>query len=235
MKTSAGTYILDIWGKSKHIDNSLLSKDLIEADQNFLADFYHGFNIKFINQMHGANLIRLPQSSNSKTFWGEADAAYTTDMNVPVLIRTADCIPILFWHEEETICGGIHAGWRGLQKKILSATIHALSHKNSEHFSNKMRYWVGPFIARESYETGYDTYSKFAENFSYEINNSDKRLLDLQKILKTEFKELGIPEQNISWPHEDTFCSSRFFSHRKGNLGRNIFLIRMANQEEIVS
>src|SRR5699024_9922029 len=46
------------------------------------------------------------------------DAVYTYEPNVLLCTFTADCVPVLFYHETTGVIGAIHSGWQGTVMEI---------------------------------------------------------------------------------------------------------------------
>ena len=51
----------------------------------------------------------------------ESDGIYTDKILLPLVVKTADCIPILM--ESKTRVSATHAGWRGLEKLIFEKSV----------------------------------------------------------------------------------------------------------------
>ena len=58
----------------------------------------------------------------------DADALAASENNTALAVFTADCIPVLLGAEGKA-CAVAHAGWRGLVKGIIPATIKLLAEK----------------------------------------------------------------------------------------------------------
>ena len=79
-------------------------------------------------------------------------------------IETADCLPVVFYYEDERIfIGGIaHAGWRGLTAGIIKNTFMRLKEKSilfkidSDIFIQGLKVFIAPAIFGLSYECGKD-------------------------------------------------------------------------------
>ena len=214
---------IDFWGK---YGRSNLTKDSeFSTTCSLLQKHYDPYIFKFLNQVHQVDsiFIESPTQATDLFSWGSYDACYTTNPKIALAIRVADCIPILFWSKKGDIIGVIHAGWRGLKDKIVTETINKLIQANLVSIQDLL-FWIGPHIGKESYEVGNDVYDNFSLDLSYKISN-EKRNLDLQSILSLEFKRIGIQPYNIIWSYQDTFMSSLFYSHRRGDIARNIGVI----------
>ena len=64
----------------------------------------------------------------------EGDALITNIPNVPLLIFTADCVPIAIIDKKNKAIGLAHAGWRGTYDEIAKKTIE----KMKENYSTKL-------------------------------------------------------------------------------------------------
>ena len=193
-------------------------------------------NFRFLQQVHDKNVLvfesatsaqsMIDKSNSLSPFYHlqEADAACTTQKQLPIGIRIADCIPLVMYDKHGKSIAGIHAGWRGLRAQIIEQTVQTLQ-KRFGVASQELMITIGPCIAQRSYETGPDVYQNFSAEFSRESDNAGKKLLDLNSIAVQQLLNLQVPAENITNLSTDTFADPRFFSHRAGDSGRNVFLI----------
>ena len=49
----------------------------------------------------------------------EGDALITNQINKPMIIKVADCIPIILYDRENKVIALVHSGWKGTLKKII--------------------------------------------------------------------------------------------------------------------
>jgi polyphenol oxidase len=150
-------------------------------------------------------------------FAGEGDALWTRETGTALLIRTADCLPILFYSKSEPLVGAVHAGWRGFEKRILSRALEKVA-------CGDLDFFVGPFIGGNSYEVGSDVAGHFDRHCSKELGNG-KFLLDLRAVLEGELKAAGIDRSRVTWYADDTLNSGWWYSARGGDQQRNLALI----------
>jgi polyphenol oxidase len=176
--------------------------------------------LAYAEQVHGKTSVALEMPTQGIINCGQADALYTTAAQTAVLIRTADCIPILAYHAEKPFVAAIHAGWRGLKLGILSALLTQPEHTE---LRLGLRFVVGPFIQEKSYEVGAEVASEFSADCSIGKSNG-KYLLNLRAIIAAEFNALGVPSHNIQWHARDTFSDSDWYSARRGATERNLAL-----------
>ncbi|MDH4262683.1 MAG: polyphenol oxidase family protein [Spirochaetia bacterium] len=220
-----GTYYIHIWGKpdisSGKNDEPI---DLVEQQFNELRNHYlKVFNLKLsiLKQVHGNCTVNACTNDNELA---EADSFFTTDDNNALAIKTADCIPILFFNSRDMFLGAIHSGWRGLELEILKSALNKalLTKKNK---INDLIFIIGPHIYKENYETDSEVYNKFPQVYSDQIASSTKRNLNLKKILENQFINCGIQKSQTIWLNHNTFGSHQFFSHRSKDKGRNFNII----------
>jgi len=198
-------------------DADFAAEDFHSQYQKILQSFNSLSGLSFTEQVHGDLAVFAPGFTGIQNL-GEADALYATAEKLGVLIRTADCIPILFYDSKGETIGAVHAGWRGLEKKILTKTVAELA------CLPNLRFVVGPFIAAESYEVGSDVAGRFP-SLSAKPKSNGKFLLDLRAVLENEFASLGVKADQIRWYAEDTHTSPHWYSARRGDNKRNLALI----------
>lgn len=77
-----------------------------------------------MHQTHSAHVqryIRLESAENT-VFFSDTDAVWTTEKDTVLVVKTADCLPLLLCHTSG-IVAAIHAGRKGLELGIVAATL----------------------------------------------------------------------------------------------------------------
>jgi hypothetical protein len=220
-----GAYHVHIWGKP---ENDLQSEqqeiDLVDAQFNELrahyADHYQ-LQLSILNQVHGNRTVDARALDSGIP---QADSFYTSDENIALAIKTADCIPVLFFNTLRRFFGAIHSGWRGLELEILRSTLKIAKFESGGEI-NELQFIVGPHILTENYETTEEVYNRFSHECSEPVAGTTKRNLDLKMILENQFSTLEIKKVQTTWINQNTFKSNHFFSHRSGDKGRNYNVI----------
>jgi YfiH family protein len=160
----------------------------------------------WINQTHGKIVLPAKDENRGK----EADATIAEEANQICAVMTADCLPILLCHVQSKKVAAVHAGWRGLALKILTATVSALHERPSELYA-----WLGPAIGARVYQVG----SEVRESFSGEDNafvkiEQDQWLCNLYQIARNELQKNG-----VSAIYGGEYCTysdkEQFFSYRR--------------------
>ncbi|WP_314085718.1 peptidoglycan editing factor PgeF [uncultured Gemella sp.] len=187
-------------------------------DMKRFSDKY-GFNysnIVFNTQVHGAD-VRIVESEADITDNGkEADGLITNLKEIPLLIFTADCVPVVFYDKKQGVVALAHAGWRGTYGNIAGEMISIMRNKYGCKVED-VKTIIGPSVSVDNYEVSYDLIEKFAalEVQDYYKENDGKYYLDLWQLNKELLKKCGILEDNIKIID---FCTVRdndkFFSYR---------------------
>ena len=79
----------------------------------------------FLKQTHSNDVYILKNTIKKPLdlFRYEGDAIITQEKNIGIGVVTADCLPIILHDKKNNVIAVIHSGWRGLVKKIITATI----------------------------------------------------------------------------------------------------------------
>ena len=190
-------------------------------DMKRFSDKY-GFNhdnIVYNTQVHGAD-VRIVESGDDFTENGkEADGLITNLRNTPLLIFTADCVPVVFYDKKQGVVALAHAGWRGTYGNIDGEMVNIMI-ANYGCKVEDIKTIIGPSVSVDNYEVSYDLIEKFAvlevPNYYKEVDG--KYYLDLWELNKELLKKCGILKDNIKIID---FCTVRdndkFFSYRLDN------------------
>ena len=190
-------------------------------DMKRFSDKY-GFNhdnIVYNTQVHGAD-VRIVESEADIAYNGkEADGLITNLRNTPLLIFTADCVPVVFYDKKQGVVALAHAGWRGTYGNIAGEMVNIMVANYSCKVED-IKIIIGPSVSVDNYEVSYDLIEKFAalEVQGYYKEIEGKYYLDLWELNKELLKKCGILKDNIKIID---FCTVRdndkFFSYRLDN------------------
>jgi YfiH family protein len=112
----------------------------------------------WLEQVHGRDVAVIDERSldASRATPPVADAAVTRLPWVPLSIRVADCLPVLFADAKGSVIGAAHAGWRGLAAGVLEATVVAMDVP-----ADAIVAWIGPGIGPRAFEVRDDVRDAF--------------------------------------------------------------------------
>jgi len=181
-----------------------------------------------IRQVHGDEILVADDDFPSRgAALEEADGLITKSANLPLTVRSADCLPVFLYDQVQGGIGLVHVGWRGSQKNILGKTIELMIQRWQTDPS-EVKVYFGPSICSGCYEVG----SEFNNYFSGElIVRDDRFFLDLQEISRNRLIHAGVPDDHIVDSEICTCCNKNYFSHRREKelAGRMLSLIVINN------
>ena len=208
-----GLEFVDIAITTTNID----AKNLDDVNNAF-KDVFTLKNLSKNKQIH-SNIVNKVDKDNIGQII-DGDAIITNEKNVPLLILTADCVPVVLVDKVNKAVGLVHAGWRGTYGKICSETLQSMKENYNTNTEDVVAI-IGPSIGKCCYEVSYDLVEKFsallpnAYEKIYEIRD-EKYYLDLWEINTQILKEFGVLKSNIINMNICTSCNcDRFFSYRK--------------------
>ena len=166
-------------------------------------------NLIFAEQIHGAN-AHFCQLKSSGVI-SKADALVSVTPGQILLVKTADCVPILIYSPKEKKVAAIHAGREGAIKGIIGSTLKKFSRPDL------LLAGLGPHIRKDCYPLRGEAkkYSRNKNLKKYIEERKDKLYFDLTQLVKDKLILAGVKEENIEDCGICTFCEpDRFFSSR---------------------
>ena len=154
------------------------------------------------------------------------DALVTNEPNVPLLLRYADCVPILFYDPIHRAIGVVHAGWRGTVLKIAAKTVQKMIDAFGTHPRDLIA-CIAPSIGPCCYTIGDEVIKRVRESF----DNADELLhstnghihFDLWQANAHQLRQLGVEQIEIAQlctaHHTDDFFSYRAENKVTGRFG----------------
>jgi YfiH family protein len=169
-------------------------------------------------QIHGTH-VRLVSRAHTGTTQPATDGLLTTTPGVALLLRFADCVPVLLFDPAQRTVAMVHSGWKSTAGNIAAAAVAAFVH----HVGSKPEdLWtgVGPAIGPCCYEVGEemaDTISKISPEGIEAFQRRDGGLyLDLPGLVRAQLAEAGL--KRITMSGICTACrTGEWFSHRAEN------------------
>lgn len=109
-----------------------------------------GARLVCARQVHGADVYTVGPNLGPES--PEADALVSCDPTRPVLVFSADCVPILATSADGACVAALHAGWRGLLAGVIARGIEALRARVGPKVEIVAA--IGPCISRARFEVG---------------------------------------------------------------------------------
>lgn len=184
--------------------------DLVERNLELLA-----------GELDLDRLVRMTQVHASDVAWtgdlaeGEipvVDALLTDEPGVGVLVRVADCTPVVLVGLDEPVAGVVHCGREGLVKGVVMAAVAAIR----EHGTESLEAWVGPRACGRCYELPAEMADAVAAVVPEARSTTSwgTPAIDVGAGVMAQLHELGIPVTDLG-AHECTIEDDRFFSYRR--------------------
>lgn len=194
-----------------------------------------GFDLQSVvssHQIHGTEIAVIDTAPARSMPFPAAhaldgyDGFITAVPNIPLLVRVADCVPVILYEPGSKTLAVVHAGWKGTAGGI-AAKAAGLMVRHYKCDIKKIRAGIGPSIGPCCYEVGQDVaacFRKSTGNRRFLMPEAENLFsLDLQEANRQQLLEVGLMPESIELSWLCTACNSNlFFSHRgeKGKTGR---------------
>lgn len=178
----------------------------------------------FLEQIHSVNInIYIAHNGHKFEKIEETDGIVTKEKNVILIVRTADCAPLIYCDKSNNLIGISHNGWRGCLKRMPQKMIEKMIDLGGN--KKRIQIAIGPAIGGCCYDIDDNRYYDFLEEFDgYSdkifIFRKGKRYLSLSMLNYLLLQEYGINKDNIDFFPFCTRCDQeRFFSFRRDKKG----------------
>ena len=138
-----------------------------------LKDEFTLKNLSKNKQIHSNIVNKIDKTNIGQIIDG--DAIITNEKNVPLVILTADCVPVILVDTENKAVGLAHAGWRGTYGKICEETLKSMQENYNTNPENVIAI-IGPSIGSCCYEVSYDLIDKFEKL----LPNADEKIYEIR-------------------------------------------------------
>lgn len=175
-------------------------------------------------QVHSADVVVVDRPHGEDYESEKADALITNNPAATLLLRFADCVPILLFDPVRHVVGVVHAGWKGTLLKAPAAAVRAMTATYGSRPAD-IRAGIGPSIGPCHYEVGPEvvaqTRAAFPGSDALLLPRNGRQHLDLWAANALALRETGV--EQIETSALCTACrTDDFFSHRgeQGKTGR---------------
>jgi len=183
-----------------------------------LDDFAPGAVLADMEQVHGAEVViaggpRPP-----------CDALVSDRAGVVLMVRVADCVPVLLADPDAGVIGAAHAGRKGVALGVVGACVEQMGQLGARTISA----WVGPHICGRCYEVPAELQQEVAdlEPVTTSTTTWGTPALDIGAGVTAQLERLDVQV------HDTSVCtleSPGLYSHRRdgARAGRFAGLVRM--------
>jgi YfiH family protein len=162
----------------------------------------------------------------------QADGVVTDSPSLTLMMRFADCVPILLYDPVRHAAGIAHAGWKGTLAGVAASAVNALR----EHFGSRpedLLVGIGPSIGPDHYPVGEDLARAFRASFgpaaeAWLERCDDGIHLDLWAANEFVLRRSGVEKIETAGIctacHTDDWFSHRAEHGRTGRFGAMVWL-----------
>ena len=178
---------------------------------------WKNFRLLFLDQIHSdviQSIDKIPKGNL------KGDAMVTDLPFLFLVIKTADCLPVLIVSQSPKVIACVHCGWRGIRKRVVQRAIQRMRGYYGCDPS-ALLVALGPCVGRRCYEVGEDVLLDFekeghsTEFFQNHPSHEGKYLFDLKEANISQMVSLGIRKDNIFSIGICTHCHEDFASYRR--------------------
>ncbi|MBI9049507.1 MAG: peptidoglycan editing factor PgeF [Anaerolineaceae bacterium] len=221
-------------------DSLNIGGNLGDQDENIIKNkkkMFNMLNISFesqfdVWQVHGTHVAIPDRPRKPLEPYVQADAIITDKSEFTLLMRFADCVPILLYDPRKHIVGIAHAGWLGTVKNTVNAAVQHMVNMFAVEPADIVA-GIGPSIGPDHYTIREDVVmaikNRFGDNWKKMIQFEDGKIyFNLWKANEINLQESGVGQIEIA--KTCTAChTEEWFSHRaeSGKTGRFASIIKL--------
>lgn len=194
-----------------------------------LATVEEAAGVRFarLHQVHGDVVVEV---SSADPFPGPEDAVpvgdalVTAERGVGLMIRVADCVPVVLADPAAGVIGAAHAGRRGVELDIVGRTVERMRALGAVD----VRAWVGPHVCGDCYEVPHQMRAEVAATVpaTHAETSWGTPALDLAAGVEAQLAAAGVRSQHVRrcTLEDDTLHSYRRDGERAGRLAGLVWM-----------
>lgn len=157
-------------------------------------------NYIYSEQIHGTAIYDQTKPLTGVLHLQDFDSLVTAQKNIALIVKGADCVPLLFYAPDKQVIATCHAGRAGTEKKAASILVQYLL-DNYQISPQKLLCCIGPSICVNCYQ----------------IDKEKDIHYDLWQKNKAQLLAAGLKASNIELTGWCTSCNQNhsFYSYRK--------------------
>jgi hypothetical protein len=176
-------------------------------------------------QVHGVNVAVADAPRPPELPHLQADTILTNTPGITLLMRFADCVPILLHDPVRKVVGITHAGWLGTVRGTVRMAVEAMQARYGS-MPGDLQAGIGPSIGPDHYEIGPDVIAQVRQAFgqfasSLLTDHAGATHFDLWAANRLTLEKAGV--RQIELAGLCTACQTEdWYSHRaeRGSTGR---------------
>ena len=187
-----------------------------------LADFethqqLRDFKLLYLRQIH-SDILHIVEEVPEKVLNG--DALLTDRKGLLLIIKTADCLPILIVDKKARVIAAVHCGWKSTSQRLAQKVVRCMK----DHYQcvpSSLMVALGPCIGKDCYEVGEDVRNTFEEKalgndvFLPHPLHAGKFHLDLRQANIHQLLDEGVKASDITVVELCSHCEENLLSYRQ--------------------
>jgi polyphenol oxidase len=198
-------------------DGSLDLQGLRDGFPEALAQVVAVAGVPFarLHQVHGDAVLEVVDADvpAPREATPVADALVTTRRDVGLMIRVADCVPIVLADPAAGVIGAVHAGRKGVALDIIGRTVDTMRASGARD----LRAWIGPHVCGRCYEVPEEMRAEVAAAVPATRAETSWHTpsLDLGAGVAAQLAAAGVPADRVRSVDRCTLEDERLHSHRR--------------------
>ena len=188
-----------------------------------LDDFAPGAAYADLRQVHGARV--LTATAGAGVGRSEGDGLVTGDPDLVLIVRAADCVPVLLADAGTGVIGAAHAGRLGLVAGVVPEVVARMRAAGAQ----RIQAWVGPHVCGACYEVPAALQAEVLELVPAAAATTSwgTPSLDLGAGVRAQLEAVEVETHDVS---ACTRESERLYSYRRDgrHAGRQAGLVRLS-------
>lgn len=193
-----------------------------ENHRLLLADFAPGEELVDLRQVHGAAVEVVGEGPLDDR--PDADGVVTGRSGLVLMVRAADCVPVLLADADARVIGAAHCGRLGLAAGIVPRTVDRMSALDAASVTA----WIGPHVCGACYEVPEELRTEVAATVPAAMATTSwgTPALDLGAGVRAQLEDAGVEVVDVS---RCTRESPDLYSYRRDGhqAGRLAGLVRL--------
>jgi polyphenol oxidase len=197
-----------------------------ENHRRLLADFAPDDELCDVFQCHGAEVVVASAPVPERP---QADGIVTVTPGLTLLVRTADCVPVLLVAPGEGVVGAAHCGRPGLVAGVVPATVARMR----ELGATTIEGWIGPHVCGRCYEVPAQMRDEVAAVVPASLAETSRGTpsVDLGAGVRSQLESLDVRAHDVS---RCTLESTDLYSYRRDGrgAGRQAGVVRLGRDDQ---
>lgn len=189
-----------------------------------LTDFAPGAAAADMSQVHGAEVAAAQVGARPS-----ADALVTDQRGVVLIVRVADCVPVLLSADDGSCVAAVHAGRQGLLRGVVPAAVQRMRELGAGTISA----WVGPRVCGRCYEVPEQMQAEVVAEVpaARAVSATGTPALDIGAGVLAQLAVAGVRAHDVGVCTRE---SGELYSHRRdgADAGRSAGLIWIRPEED---